>query len=57
MQAGNGFAKLLYGDEDFSGRLSVTVYKEVGDLHVKGLDRTQSFGGQTMLKGTVNNEK
>eukprot|EP00041_Stephanoeca_diplocostata_P016480 m.324844 g.324844 ORF g.324844 m.324844 type:complete len:209 (-) comp20375_c1_seq1:622-1248(-) len=28
MQAGTGLAKLLYGDEDFSGRLSVTVYKE-----------------------------
>ena len=29
MQAGGGFASLLYGDLDFSGRVAATVYRKV----------------------------
>ena len=32
MQAGSGFASLLYGDVDFSGRVAATVYREASDI-------------------------
>jgi len=44
MRAGAGFASLLYGDRDFSGRVAATVYKEAWAATSDFLDGAVSGG-------------
>ena len=46
MQAGGGFASLLYGDLDFSGRVAATVYRKAWANASSILDNSVSGGAQ-----------